>query len=64
MTGPDGAREAHRRWWAALVASASPDPSPEATDSASVTVSASDAPLARMVAELGVPDPAIAEPTG
>ena len=64
MTGPDGAREAHRRWWAALVASASPDPSPEATDSASVTVSASDAPLARMVAELGVPDPAIAELTG
>lgn len=59
MTGPEGAREAHRRWWAALVASASPERDPEATLAGRATVSTADAPLARMVADLGAPDPTL-----
>ncbi len=57
MTGPDGAREAHRRWWASLVASASPEPLSRATLSGAAAVQTGDAPLARMVAELGAPTP-------
>lgn len=63
MTGPEGAREAHRRWWASLVASASPEALPEATQTARSAVSTSDAPLARMVADLGAPDPQATMPT-
>jgi hypothetical protein len=64
MTGPEGAREAHRRWWASLVASASPEPLPQATHSRRGAVEGADAPLARMVADLGAPDPAAATPSG
>ncbi len=63
MTGPDGAREAHRRWWASLVASASPDALSEATQTVRSAVSTWDAPLARMVADLGAPDPQATIPT-
>ncbi|MBI3792258.1 MAG: hypothetical protein HY275_15460, partial [Gemmatimonadetes bacterium] len=55
MTGPEGAREAHRRWWAALVAAASPEPFPRATLPGAGAVRSADAPLARMVATLGAP---------
>ncbi|MBI2797312.1 MAG: hypothetical protein HYX65_11485 [Gemmatimonadetes bacterium] len=52
MTGPEGAVEAHRRWWSGLVASAAY----RATLSRATTVEVPDAPLARMVATLGPPD--------
>ena len=52
MTGPDGAVEAHRRWWSGLVASVAY----RATLSRTMTVEVQDAPLARMVAALGPPD--------
>ena len=59
MTGPDGAREAHRRWWAGVIASASPERGTEATLGDHLAVSTADAPLARMVLDLGAPDPAL-----
>ena len=59
MTGPEGAREAHRRWWAALVASASPERLAQATVGRPAAVLSADAPLARMVADLGAPDPTL-----
>ncbi len=64
MTGPDGAREAHRRWWAALVASASPERLAQATFGGPAAVSTADAPLARMVADLGAPDPTLLSRSG
>lgn len=51
MMGPEGAPEAHRRWWAAVVAAASPEGG--LADSAAAV--AGDAPLAGMVAALGAP---------
>ena len=55
MTGPEGALEAHRRWWSALVASAAY----RATLSRRAPVTGQDAPLARLVAALGPPDPSL-----
>ena len=52
MTGPEGAAEAHRRWWSSLVAMVAY----RATLSRNVAVSMHDAPRARMVATLGPSD--------
>ena len=52
MTGPEGAPEAHRRWWSALVAAAAY----RATLVIGPAVQSGDAPLVSMVATLGPPD--------
>lgn len=54
MTGPDGSVEAHRGWWSGLVRTVAYRPDEETFAGRSLR---HDAPLARMTATFGPPDP-------